>query len=115
MATSYRNSLLTIIKTICPSAFSEIAPNQPSLPYCVIQEEDGTRDGTTSGPFVTYLVRVEIYTANRASGEEMRDDIMDTLDSASGDFWFVVRPSGVDVDSDSETFIHSVEVTITPK
>ena len=45
----------------------------------------------------------------------MRDDVMDSLDSATGDFWFVVKPSGVDVDYDSGAFIHSIEVTITPK
>lgn len=115
MAQSYRTSLITLIKPVCPSVFSEIAPNTPALPYCVIQEEDGTRDGTTSGPFVTYQVRVDLYSDSRASGEDMRDDVMDSLDSATGDFWFVVKPSGVDVDYDSGAFIHSIEVTITPK
>jgi hypothetical protein len=112
---SYRNALVSSISSVVGSVFSEIAPNQPSMPYCVILEEDGTREGTTSGPFITIQVRLDLFTNSRSQGSDMRDEIIDVLEAESEDFWFVVKPSGVDVDTDSQAFIHSVEITITPK
>lgn len=108
---SYREIINTLAQEFLPNVFSEVALENPALPYGIILEDGGERTLTTSAPVITYTGRIDIYSKTRPEGATIRDQLIEALDAHAEGWQFILQPAGVDYDAEGPFFIHAISFT----